>query len=340
MSASRLAHRNNLGASFCTSLFSGALFSALIFSSSAYAQELNILAGPLISRGENSYSWQGSYREGLGRYAAWSFSWINEGHIPDHHRDGQTVQLWARLPLWRDRFELSAGAGPYRYFDTTAAGAGGTYSNTHGWGAVWSARAAYYFDRRWIAQMQFNHVQAFGGPDTSSLLFGVGYQLDASGEPGPRQTPTSRTSRVTDNELTVLLGKSILNSYDSETSFAQSVEYRRGITRYIDGTVSYIHEASNTQSRRDGVALQLWATRGFFNDRFTLAVGAGPYIAITQNDTLPGNRTGDGRVSGLVSMSASYRLGKYWLTRLTWNRVVTRYDRDADVIEAGIGVRF
>ncbi len=24
----------------------------------------------------------------------------------------------------------------------------------------------------------------------------------------------------------------------------------------------------------------------------------------------------------------------------TWNRMVTRYDRDADIIEAGIGMRF
>ncbi|SAL35253.1 hypothetical protein AWB64_03478 [Caballeronia sordidicola] len=340
MSLSRPANRNKPGAAFCTTLFTGALCAALTFPTSASAQELNVLAGPLISRGENSYSWEGSYREGLGRYAAWSFSWINEGHIPDHHRDGQTVQLWARLPLWRDRFELSAGAGPYRYFDTTAARAGNTYSNTHGWGAVWSARAAYYFDRRWIAQMQVNHVQAFGGPDTTALLFGVGYQLDANGEPGPRQRPTPRTSDVTGNELTVMLGKTILNSYDSESSVAESVEYRRGLTRYIDMSASYIHEGGHIQSRRDGIALQLWATRAFFNDRFTLGVGAGPYIAITQNDDLPDNRTGDGRVSGLVSMSASYRFGKNWLTRLTWNRVVTRYDRDTDLIEAGVGWRF
>jgi hypothetical protein len=91
------------------------------------------------------------------------------------------VQAWGRLPLWNDRLELSAGTGPYRYFDTTAAQSGGDYSNTHGWRFLWSVRAAYYFDRRWIAQAQLNHVQVFGGPDTTALLFGIGYQLQRNG---------------------------------------------------------------------------------------------------------------------------------------------------------------
>jgi len=105
--------------------------SLLIFSRIASAQEFSLLAGPLVSDSANSYSWDASYREGLGRYAAWSFSWVNEGHIPDHHRDGQALQFRGRLPLLSNRLELSAGVGPYRYFDTTAARAGGTIK--HAW---------------------------------------------------------------------------------------------------------------------------------------------------------------------------------------------------------------
>jgi hypothetical protein len=312
----------------------------LHISSPIVAQELSLLGGPLVSAGANSYSWGASYREGLGRYAAWSFSWENEGHVPDHHRDGPALQVWGRLPLWNDRFELSAGVGPYRYFDTTAAQAGGDYSNTHGWGALWSVRAAWYFDRRWIAQMQLNHIQAFGGRDTTALLFGVGYELEGNDEPGPRQWPIPRTTNVIKNEVTAMVGETILNSNGSESAVAASVEYRRGLWRYVDMTVSYIHEGGHIQSRRDGAAAQLWATRAFFDDRLTLSAGIGPYVAITQNDDLPQNRTGDGRVSGLVSVSASYRLGQRWLTRVTWNRVVTRYDRDTDLIEAGVGLLF
>lgn len=311
-----------------------------IFPPSANAQEFSFLGGPLVSSSANSYSWDAGYREGLGRYAAWSFSWVNEGHLPGHHRDGPALQGWGRLPILNDRLELSAGAGPYRYFDTTAAQAGGDYSNTHGWGALWSVRAAWYFDRRWIAQMQLNHAQVFGGRDTTALLFGVGYELDGNDEPGPRQRPISRTTNVTKNEVTAMLGETILNSNGSESAFAESVEYRRGLLRYVHVTASYIHESGHIQSRRDGIAAQLWATRAFFDDHLTLSAGVGPYVAVTQNDDLPQNRTGDGRISGLVSVSASYRLGQHWLIRVTWNRIVTRYDRDTDLIVAGVGFRF
>ncbi|SAL49480.1 hypothetical protein AWB70_03985 [Caballeronia cordobensis] len=309
-------------------------------STALHAQELSVLAGALKSSSNNTYSWEGTYREGLGRYAAWSFSWLNEGHIPDHHRDGQAVQFWGRLPLWNNRLELSAGAGPYRWFDTKQAQLGGGYSNTHGWGGLFSLRAAYYFDNRWIAEVKLNRVQAYGGPDTTALLFGIGYQLDAPDGPGPRARPPSRTTNVTSNEVTVMLGTTILNSPDSESNLAESIEYRRGLWHYVDFTASYLHEGGHVQSRRDGVAAQLWATRAFFDDRLTLGVGIGPYLSITQNDDLPQNRTGDGRFSGLVSVSASYRFTDRWLARVTWNRMVTRYDRDADIIEAGVGVRF
>ncbi len=43
------------------------------------AQELSFLAGPLGGEHENTYSWEAGFRQGLGRYAAWSFSWLNEG---------------------------------------------------------------------------------------------------------------------------------------------------------------------------------------------------------------------------------------------------------------------
>jgi hypothetical protein len=46
------------------------------------------------------------------------------------------------------------------------------------------------------------------------------------------------------------------------------------------------------------------------------------------------------RFSGLLSASASYRLSSRWLLRVSWNRSITGYDRDADVLLAGIGYRF
>ncbi|GAB7539302.1 hypothetical protein BGC_55260 [Burkholderia sp. 3C] len=322
-----------------TALLSSLLGLGALVAVPAKAQEFALFGGALYGAGTRTTAWALDYREGLGPYAAASFTWNNEGHLPNHHRDGQTVQFWGQLPLDRRRIVLSAGIGPYRYFDTEAASQGRGYSNTHGWGVMMSVRAAYYTSHRWVTQLQLNRIHTFSGPDTTALLFGVGYQLDAPDTPGPRDEAAGRPDRVTHNEISAMVGETILNSRSSPTSLGASAEYRRGLMTYLDWTATYLYEGSKRATRRNGVATELWATRAFLNDKLTLAAGAGMYVAVDQRD-IRGVSTGDGRLSGIVSISASYRLNDRWTTRVTWNRVVTRYDRDTDVIQAGIGYRF
>lgn len=314
---------------------------AVLATSCASAQELSLYAGPLTGgSGNRSYSWAIDYTEGFGQYFAGSIGWLNEGHVPGHHRDGQAVQVWARLPSPTRRFVFSVGVGPYRYFDTETAANGGGYSNTHGWGVVYSARAAFYSAHRWTANLQLNHVQVSSGPSTTALLVGIGYQLDAPGERGPRAFALPRTRKVTNNEISLLAGETILNNNGSATSIAEAIEFRHGLTRYLDGTIGYLHEGNAVQSRRDGITAQLWLTRAFFDERLALGIGAGAYAAVHRPDGAQGGIAGDGIFSGLVSITASYRLTPHWSARLTWNRVVTRYSRDTDVILGGIGYRF
>ena len=211
--------------------------------------------GPLRSGADPSYSWQMDYTEGFGKYFAASISWLNEGHIPDHHRDGQAIQAWARLPLAQRRFVFALGVGPYRYFDTEAASAGEGYDNTHGWGVVYSARATWYSTHRWTANLQLNRVQVTRGPSTTAVMLGVGYQLDAPDTPGPRDFALPRTQKVTNNEITLMAGATILNSLESQTSVAEAIEYRRGINSFLDATLGYLHEGNGISARRDGAAL-------------------------------------------------------------------------------------
>ncbi len=278
--------------------------------------------------------------EGFGEYFSGSVSWLNEGHIPGHHRDGQSVQAWARLPLASRRFVFALGVGPYRYFDTEAANQGLDYSNTHGWGVAYSARMTWYSAYRWTANLQLNRVQVSHGPSTTALMLGVGYQLDAPDTPGPRDFALSRTHNMTNNEITLMAGETILNSLDSQTSAAEAVEYRRGFTPWLDGTIGYLHEGNGLSARRDGGTAQLWLTRAFFDDSLTLGFGVGLYAAIHHGTHREDRDTGDGILSGLVSVSASYRFTPHWSVRATWNRVVTRYSRDTDVILGGLGYRF
>ncbi|WP_158940879.1 hypothetical protein [Burkholderia sp. S171] len=307
--------------------------------SSASAQEIGLYAGPLAGAGQNSYSWAIDYTEGFGRYFAGSITWLNEGHIPGHHRDGQAAQAWFRLPVANQRVVFALGAGPYRYFDTEAAAEGDGYSNTHGWGVLYSARASWYTSHRWTANLQLNRVQLWHGTSTTAVLVGIGYQLDGPDEPGPRDFAIPRLYNVTNNEISLMAGETILNSLQSPTSIAESFEYRRGLTKFIDATVGYLHEGNGLLARRDGLTAQLWLTRAFLNERLTLGIGAGVYAAIHHDDDSE-RPSGDGILSGLVSVSGSYRLTSHWAARVTWNRVVTRYSRDTDVLLGGVSYRF
>ena len=336
VAAARTSARPVRNAALGVALVTSGLFGA----PAADAQEFSLFGGGSRAGSTDTYSWAFNYQEGLGQYFAASFSWLNEGHIPDHHRDGQLVQLWGRIPFGNPKFVLQAGIGPYRYFDTTTADQGGSYSDTHGWGVVYSVRAAYYASSRWITQLQLNRVHVLRGPDATSVMFGVGYQLDAPDTPGPRDRAASSNTNVTNNEVAVYLGKTIVNSTSSPSALGGAIEYRRGLAKYLDVTLGYLHEGSSKLARRDGITSQLWATRAFFNDKVTIGVGAGAYYAINENENSESPGPGSGKFSGLVTIAGSYRFTNSWDARLEWNRVVTRYDRDTDVIFAGAGYRF
>ncbi|RKP49724.1 hypothetical protein [Pararobbsia silviterrae] len=322
----------------CTISVGGAL--GALFSSHACAQELSAFAGAAQVSNDRTYSWALEYQEGLGNFFAVSFMWLNEGHVPDNHRDGRTVQLWARWPLLDRKLVISAGVGPYRYFDTVTGYANGTYEDEHGWGAIYSLRAAYYASNRWIAQLQLDRIHVSNGPDSSAVLIGIGYQLDPPDQQGPRDWPIRRTSPVTDNEVTVYGGRTILNSPSSPVAFAAGIDYRHGLLSWLDVSAGYLHQGSSDDVQRDGLYAQLWATRVFFNDTVTVGVGAGPYYALNIANGPESETASRGKVSGLVSISGTYRWTDHWDTRITWNRVVTHYNADTDVIVAGIGYRW
>jgi hypothetical protein len=183
-------------------------------------------------------------------------------------------------------------------------------------------------------------VQVSRGSSTTAVLVGVGYQLDAPDEPGPRAFALPRTQNVTNNEVSVLVGQTTLNSTESQTSTASAIEYRRGLTHWLDGTLGYLHEGGGLKARRDGLTAQLWLMRAFLNEQLTLGFGAGAYAAIHHGEDPNDRPTGDGILSGPVSVSASYRFTRHWAARVTGNRVVTRYSRDTDVLMGGIGYRF
>jgi len=322
------------------------IFLAIIFcifsaSKGSFAQELYFSSG-LIKNAEdhdNSYSWQVSYRENITNHFGWSFSWLNEGHFYGHHRDGQVFQTRVFSDLLNHQFSIAAGAGPYLYYDTEI-DSHNSYENSHGWGVVFNLTATCYKFTPWLFQVSSNHVYTRDDMDTNSILIGLGYQLSPRDPVWPTAGASPAAERTVKNEFTVYIGQTILNSFKSQDALATGMDYRRNIARYLDWTIGWMYEGNAKLSRRNGITSQIWPTRSFFGNRLSLGVGLGIYLAVDTRDNNDLGGDGEGFVVGLVSMTTSYRFSDHLLVRLCWNRTVTRYSHDTDVIMAGLGILF
>lgn len=315
---------------------------ALLLAFSGHAQELTLFAGGVTESGtkEGSPMWAFEYQQGMGENMAASFSWLNEGHVPGHHRDGQSVQIWGRANMLQRRLSLGVGVGPYRYFDTTVSFAADGYANKHGWGSVASLAATYYTDSRWLLRLRANRVVVRNSIDTTSVMLGVGYQLEPVSERGPLSLPPYQSGKTTSDEITVFLGRTIVNSYESENGSARAVEYRHGLARHVDVTVGLLNEGDAGLVRRRGAAAQIWAVReALAGDRLTLGIGLGPYRAIDRYHGPAALEGTASKFSWVFTATASYRFDRHWAARLSWNRIATTYHRDTDLLLFGIGYR-
>ena len=299
------------------------------------AQEIFGLAGPMEADspdGGRSHAWLVSYSQGLGEHLAASFTYQNEGHVPNHHRDGHALQLWGKTTAFSPHLTFAAGAGPYRYYDTIPTGTG--YADDHGYGLMYSLSATWSTSGRWLYQVRLDHVETKQSIDTTELLFGVGYKLDKDDASLYRGTETRAAARR--DEVTLFGGKTYVNSFKSETDVAASIEYRHAFNPIVRGSVAWLNEGNPHLIGRYGIVTQAWYEPSFFGDRFTLGIGIGLYVAVDED------REGDHGVfgAGMFTMSASYRMGHEWTARLSWNRVLSNYDRDTDVVMLGVGYRF
>lgn len=318
-----------------------AIYILILAQSPVYAQEATLLGGKINSSEscDLSNTWQFSYREKIAGPFEWSFSWLNEGHFPGHHRDGQTFQFWIFSKIPDYRLRLSAGVGPYLYFDT-ATDDHKAYEDNHGWGTVFSLSATWYARSRWQIQLLANQVLTGTDFNTTAILMGVGYRFDL-----PLSAQETPVGGVSDwwpkkNEVTLFIGNTILNSFESEDSLATEIEYRRRIIPNLDWTLGCLYEGNVRLSRRTGITTQVWPTRRFWNNRLSLGLGLGIYVAVDSRSGQESGRSSDDIVAGILTMTASYDIIPQFPMRLSWNRTVTNYDRDTDIILVGLGYRF
>jgi hypothetical protein len=304
-----------------------------------WASEIYGLGGVVHSStpSDTSYSWQLEYRQDLLKHLAAGVSYLNEGHFKGHHRDGYTAQLWTRAELLDYRLTLAAGVGPYFFLDTTASSSPEGFTDDHGWKAMMSAAATWHLENNLLLELRTNWVKGAGGFNTASALAGIGYHFDPTLEP---LTSGAVTSERIANEVTLFLGQTIVNSFASQQSIATALEYRRLMSRHFDWTVTGLYEGDSRLVRRDGIMGQLWVTQELQDDKLSVGAGAGVYFNLSRYHNRSQESGADRILSGIFSLTGSYRLTPHWALRVTWNRVITSYERDTDVMLGGVGYRF
>ena len=308
-----------------------------------HAQELTFLGGllPETSSERSTYTWQVDYRQDLYRNFAASIAYINEGHLRLHHRDGTAGQFWGRLPFDHDRFSVSLGVGAYYFYDTQPL-PGGDTANIHGTAPIYSLSATGYLSNRWFYRLNFNRIDPANQIKVNTVSIGAGFWFgqDKKPTPGELGDAANEEAYVTENELTVFVGQSVVNTFGNPKSRAFAGEYRRGIFSHVDWTASAVYEGDPRIVRRSGAATQVWAVNSFFKNRVTVGAGLGPYVFLDKKHPSEPDKKNPAAVAPLVSLTVSTRLSESCIVRLIFDRVTTSYNRDADIFLLGFGFRW
>jgi hypothetical protein len=304
----------------------------------AQAQEISGLGGAL--RGPDNahtFAWEMDYQRSLGEHAVFSAGWINEGHLPGHHRDGPVAQVWWRTTAFDPRLSLAAGVGPYAYFDTVPTTTSDGSHDDHGIGIIASAAASWRMDGPWSLQLRFNRIVTKHSADSSSLLLGAVYRLEGAATPSDSM---ASIQPAFDSEVDLLVGRTIVNTLESEDAFAAQIEYRRRLGPYWAWSVGLLNEGDANTQRRSGVMAEFWAGHEFLDRRVTAAIGIGPYLVfdIRKNPELV--EASRERLAGILSLTFAYAPLPQWALRLAWHRIFAERSHDSDVLVLGAGYRF
>lgn len=312
--------------------------SLVLLSPLAHAQDVSILAGALradTDEDNTSFAVNVGYTQRLGNYVSLSADYLNEGHPKFHHRDGIGSQLWLHTLVPEKGWSVGAGFGPYYYFDTTTGnGSLFDYRNNHGWGEIASVNAIYHLHSNAYIETRLSHTHGIASHDSTELMIGMGYELGHV----PRALRLENAD-TGDNLVMALAGRSIVNSFKSETATATGLEYRRTLNPNVEWSVILMDEGKVEAADRKGVSTQLWLLRPF-TERTVLQMGFGAYAMRDQLDRADANDDRETRVAPIASIGMRYRISERWRAQLTWSRVITNYERDSDVFLLGAGVAF
>jgi hypothetical protein len=285
------------------------------------------------------------YRQKLYQDLAVTFDYLNEGHFTGHHPDGYGLELWYRL--WHPRFDrltVAVGAGSFYYFDTITP-PGGLSTDSHGFAPMVSltARGRIWKKLDWVVSA--NSINPSHDVKDEQINVGLGYwlnrgALDEEAEPRGIFEPAEDGSALEGSErdeLSLYGVFSVINNVRNPNAWGGSAEYRYRFAQDFDATVAYIYEGDPQVARRSGVTAQIWPVRTDVTTGFEVGAGFGVYGFVDKKrQPLPGQVTSVA-AAPVVSLMVSHAFLTHWFGRFIFDRVVSNYNRDADIWRLGVG---
>jgi hypothetical protein len=299
----------------------------------------------------SSTAWGLEFRKSFCTHFALSMAYLNDGHFPGHHRDGVSGEMW--LPFTLSHYvTLSLGGGPFYYFDTELAPNANGYADVHGWAWLLSAdmRVPLWWGHArhpgWFADIRYDWSAPAKDIETHSIGFGIGYQMYSDFAVGAATHGTVEGFAV--HEIVGYVGKTVVNSFSSQWSYAEALEYREQLfVPFARVSVALVNEGDARLIRRNGVIYEAWLEPSFWDGNASVGLGWGGYTSVDKYRSSPGrfvsyvvSVTLSARPFNLVPGLKSTPLGERTAVRVTWHRIVTDYSRDTDILLFGVGYRF
>jgi hypothetical protein len=269
--------------------------------------------------------------------------YTNQGHFPEHHRDGAGVEFKYNKEIL-PQLTVSVGAGPWTYSDTLIPDNGKPAQDVHGIGAMAGVGAAYHLKNHIVLGVGANYYAGKDSFGSYNVVGSVGYEFGgetdnkfSSFSNGDSDAPSSENAGK--NQIALMTGESAVNTPGNVRAVASDLEYRRELGKSIDLTVSGIDEGKNKFTNRAGIAPELWYRQDVLDNRLSFSIGAGVYAGFDGRKENEGSSS-DKFAAGIISTSSDFKITDHLDARLTWHRVLSSYNRDADVVVAGIGYRY
>jgi hypothetical protein len=304
----------------------------------AGAGDLDFFDGHLESNndGAGTYSWGIEYREPFSSHFSGSFLWLNEGHLPDNHRDGQAVQLWWRSKAEPRSLVFDLGLGPYRYYDTHFTDTDPGFEDKHGWGGVASGSVDWYFRNNWFVFLRANQVITQKKYATTSEDFGFGYRFASLIKSAEEYGADAQDAASPRWEIDGLVGQRIANTDHSQSGMAEAIDVRFRLSEHFLASASLITGQDTDLDWDAGFAVELWLEQ-HLTPRFTVAAGAGAFL-VSEDDNLAGVQS-PSNLQAVVSVSLGFAITPRWAARCVWHRLGTGDDHDADIWLLGMGYK-